>query len=89
MNQSVSPELPGTKPPTKEHNKGLMAPVSYVAEDVLKDINVRRSPWSCEGLMPQCREIPGQGSRSGWVGEQGERDGKGGFWRGNGKRDNI
>jgi hypothetical protein len=26
--------------------------------------------------MPQCREVPGPGSRSGWVGEQreGERD---------------
>ena len=22
--------------------------------------------------MPQCRGVPGQGSRSGWVGEQGE-----------------
>jgi hypothetical protein len=22
--------------------------------------------------MPQCRGMPGQGSRSGWVGEQGE-----------------
>ena len=22
--------------------------------------------------MPQCRAMPGQGSRSGWVGEQGE-----------------
>ena len=23
--------------------------------------------------MPQCRGMPGQGSRSGWVGERGER----------------
>ena len=26
---------------------------------------------SCEGSMPQYRGIPGPGSRSGWVGEQG------------------
>ena len=25
-------------------------------------------PW---GSMPQCKGMPGQGSRSGWVGEQG------------------
>jgi hypothetical protein len=25
--------------------------------------------------MPQCREIPGPGSRSGWVGEPGEGEG--------------
>ena len=31
--------------------------------------------------MPQCRGIPGPGSRSGWVGEQGE--GGGDFGRGN------
>jgi hypothetical protein len=29
-------------------------------------------PWSCEGSMPQCRGMPGSGSRSGWVGEQRE-----------------
>jgi hypothetical protein len=38
----------------------------------LSDINERRIPWSCEGSMTQCREMPGQGSRSGRVGEQGE-----------------
>jgi hypothetical protein len=38
----------------------------------LLDIRGRRSPWSCEELMPQCRGIPGQGSRNGWVSEQGE-----------------
>ncbi|KRY62484.1 hypothetical protein T4D_1741, partial [Trichinella pseudospiralis] len=30
----------------------------------LWDINERRGPWSCEGSMPQCRGMPGQGSRS-------------------------
>jgi hypothetical protein len=32
--------------------------------------------------MPQCREMSGQGSRNGWVGEQGEGE-IGGFRRGN------
>ena len=34
--------------------------------------NGRRGPWSCEGSMPQSRGMPGPGSGSGWVGEQGE-----------------
>jgi hypothetical protein len=32
--------------------------------------------------MPQCRGIPGQGSRNMWVGEQGKGDGIWGFRRG-------
>ena len=32
---------------------------------------MRRGPWSCEGSMPQCGEISGPGSGSGWVLEQG------------------
>ena len=37
--------------------------------------------------MPQGRGMSGQGSRSGWVGEQGERDGDRGFLEGKpGKR---
>jgi hypothetical protein len=46
-------------------------------------INERRGPWSCEGSIFQCRGIPGQGSRSEWVGEQGERGWDRGFQRGN------
>jgi hypothetical protein len=42
---------------------------------VLWDISERRGLWSSEGLMSQCRKMPGQGSRSGWVSEQG-----GGGW---------
>jgi hypothetical protein len=30
-----------------------------------------RGPWSCKGSMPQCRGMPGQGSRSGWISKQG------------------
>jgi hypothetical protein len=48
----------------------------------LWDINERRGPWPCEGLMSQCRGMPGHGSRSGWVSEQGERVGVGGVSEG-------
>jgi hypothetical protein len=51
---------------------GFMALAAYVGEDCLVVINGRRGPWSCEGSMPQYRVMPGPGSRSGWVGEQGE-----------------
>jgi hypothetical protein len=44
----------------------------------LWDINEKRGPWFCEGLMSQCRGMPGPGSGSRWVGEQG----KGGRVRG-------
>jgi hypothetical protein len=45
----------------------------------LLDINGRRGSWFCEGLMTQCRVMPGQGSGSEWVGEQGKGDGIGGI----------
>jgi hypothetical protein len=45
--------------------------------------NGRRGPWSSEGSMPQYRGMPGSGSRSEWVGEQGERGGDGDFQREN------
>jgi hypothetical protein len=47
--------------------EGPMVLAMYVT-DVLSGINGRRYPWSCEGLMPQCRGIREQGGRSGWVG---------------------
>ena len=53
--------------------EGPKAPAAYVTE-ALWDINERRGPWSCEG--PQCRGMPGHGSRSG---EQREGDKIGGF----------
>jgi hypothetical protein len=48
-----------------------MALAAYVAEDGLVGHQWRRGLWSCEGSMPQCREMPGSGSRSGWVCERG------------------
>jgi len=35
-----------------------MTPATYVAEDGIVPINRKGSPWSCEGLFPQCREMP-------------------------------
>jgi hypothetical protein len=34
----------------------------------LLGINEKRGPWSCEGSMPQCRGMLGQGGWSVWVG---------------------
>jgi hypothetical protein len=60
-----------------------MAPVAYVA---LLVVNGRRGSWSCEGSILLCRGMPGLGSRSGWVGKQEDREGGGGFRRGNQER---
>jgi hypothetical protein len=35
-----------------------MAPAAYVAEDGIIG-HERRAPWCCEGLMTQCRGMPG------------------------------
>ena len=53
----------------------IVALAIYVAEDGLVAIGGRRGPWSCEGSMPQYREMPGPGSGSDWVSEQGIRGG--------------
>jgi hypothetical protein len=52
----------------------------------LLGINGRKGPWSCEGSMSQYRRLPEPGNGSGWVGEQGEGEGIGGFQRGNWER---
>jgi hypothetical protein len=41
------------------------------AEGALFGIKEREGPWSCEGLMPQCRGMLRQLGRSGWVGGWG------------------
>ena len=71
-----------------------MAPAAYVAEDCLVGHQWEESPWSCESSMPQCRGMPGQGGRSGWVGEYPHRsrgigDGVGVFRDETRKGDNI
>jgi hypothetical protein len=39
----------------------------------------RRSPWSCEGSVPQYRGLPGPVNGSGWVTEHGEGGQERGF----------
>ena len=43
----------------RDHNGGFMGRTDG-AEGVLSGINERGGPWSCEALMPQCREMLGQ-----------------------------
>jgi hypothetical protein len=75
MNHPVPPELPGTKPPTicsREWPCGTS--------------NERRGPWSCEGLVSQCKGMPGQGSGVGGLVSRGRGNGMEWFWRGNEER---
>jgi hypothetical protein len=52
----------------------------------MSDIDGRRGPSFCEGCMPQYRGMTGQGSRSGWIGDQEGGAGIGDFCRGNQER---
>jgi hypothetical protein len=51
------PELPGTKPPTKEYAWSDPWLPLHMLQRI--DINERRGPWSCECLMFQCRGMQG------------------------------
>jgi hypothetical protein len=46
-------------------------PVRNVASNGLVGHQWEERPWSFEDHMPQYRGMPGTGSGSGWVGEQG------------------
>ena len=86
----MTPRAPRDKTTNQRvHMEEPMAPAAYVTEVTLWDINGRRVSWSCEGSMPQCRGMSGQGIGSEWMGEQGDRGWDRGFWRGNKKGDNI
>jgi hypothetical protein len=61
---------------------GLMTPAAYEAEDCLVSYQWEERPLVLEGSMFQCRGMAGPRSRSGWVGEQGERGGHRGFSEG-------
>jgi hypothetical protein len=45
--------------------------------------NGRKGHWFCDGSMPQCRGMPRQGSRRGFVDERQEQEGIKGFQREN------
>jgi hypothetical protein len=59
-----------------------MALAEYVAEDGPVGHQWEERPLLYEGFMLQYREMPWPGSRSGWIGEQGEWEGIGDFQRG-------
>ena len=71
-----------SQPPIEQHREtnGGIRGRTEGAEGVLSVINGRGGPWSCKGLMPQCRGMLGWWGGSGWVeGEapsqkQGKRD---------------
>jgi hypothetical protein len=68
-----------------------MASATYVAEDVLVGHQwVERTlvlyTIIYTGSVPQYRGMPGQVSRHGWIGKQGEGDEIGGFWKRNQER---
>jgi hypothetical protein len=90
INQPVPSEFSGTKPPTKEYKwRDPWLQLHMYQRMALFVINGRTGPLSCEGSMPQCRRMQGKGSRSGWVGEQGEGEELGCFRREKEERDNI
>jgi hypothetical protein len=73
MSQSVTPELPGTKPPTIVYTWRDPWLQQHMQQRVaLSIVNGRRGPWSCEGSMPQCRVMPGPGSGSRWIDDLGK-----------------
>ena len=55
----------------------------------LLDIEGRRGPWFCEGLLPQYSVMPGQGLGVGGLVSSGREDGLGGSRGETGKEDNI
>jgi hypothetical protein len=53
----------------------------------IADVQPEKPDGRCHFLStPQCRGMPGQGSRSGWISEQGEGRWDGRVWRGNEER---
>jgi hypothetical protein len=73
MNKPVSLELPGTKPPTKEHTWWDSWLQLYMQQRIAwLVINGRRGDLSYENSMPLCGGMLGPGIGSGLFGEQGE-----------------
>ena len=56
-----------------------MSLAAYVAKDSLIGHHWEERPLVLQSFMSQYREMPGPGSRSGWVGEQGKGGGDRGF----------
>jgi hypothetical protein len=57
MNQLVPPELPGTKPPTKEYTRrNPWLQLHMQQRMALLDINGKRGPWSYKSQCPSVGE---------------------------------
>ena len=75
MSHPVLPELPGTKPSTKEYTSSYPClQIHRQQRMALLGIKGRKGPWSWKGSILQCRGIEGQGSRRGLIGN-GREDG--------------
>jgi hypothetical protein len=62
-------ELPGTGPPTKEYTwRNPWLQLHMWQRMALLDISGRRSLWAWGCSMSQCKGMPGQEDRNGWVG---------------------
>jgi hypothetical protein len=44
-----------------------MAPVACIVDDGLVEHQWEERPWSCEGPVPQCKGMPGQGGKIWWM----------------------
>jgi len=82
INQPAPPELPQTKPPTKEYT--WRDPWLQLHMWQRLALSGTGGPWSCEGLMPQRRGMLRRWGRSGWVAGWAPSwtQGKGGGWNG-------
>jgi len=72
INQPDTPELPGTKPPTKDYTWGNPWLQQYMKQRMaLLGINGRRGPWSREDSFPQGRGMSGWGGKKECMGGSG------------------
>jgi len=66
LTNQTPPELPGTKPPTNEYTwRDPWLQLHMYQRMALFSINRRKSSWSCEGLFPHWRGMPGYGGGDG------------------------
>jgi hypothetical protein len=83
MNQPVTLELPGTKPPTKEYTWRDQWLQTHIQQRMaLLAISGKIDSWSCESSMSHCRECQDQEGGVGVLVSRGRKE-IGDFWRGN------
>jgi hypothetical protein len=58
ISTNQTPQIPRTKPPTKEYSwNNPWLQFHMEQRTALSIINWRKDPWFCEGLIPHCRGI--------------------------------